>query len=80
MSARKIFTYALVALPASGASARSLIKGRQEACEAELLIDDFSQWEDGLNLLEGAAGRTSFRLISLSSTSIPRRVYTLRPL
>ena len=61
MSSRKILTYALMALPASHASAaRSLVKGRQQSCEAELLVDDFTQWEEGLNLLDGAAGRMSF--------------------
>ena len=60
MPSRKILTYALLALPASRASARSPVKGRQQSCEAELLVDDFTQWEEGLNLLDGAAGRTSF--------------------
>ncbi|KAK7751365.1 hypothetical protein SLS62_006621 [Diatrype stigma] len=53
MSSRKV----LVSLLMAGcASAKSGIYRRQEACTAALLIDDFSQWEEGLNLLEGAAG------------------------
>lgn len=53
MSSRKILASLLMA---SCASAKSGINRRQEACTAALLIDDFSQWEEGLNLLEGAAG------------------------